>query len=390
VTGASNIDSGVAFDLSVMRETRLIDDGKAVWLGPGATWSDVYAFLDPFNLTVSGGRVGHVGVGGYVLGGGFSWFANEKGWTCDSVLAFEAVTPDLEILTASAKENFDLFLALKGSLGAFGLVTGITMLTIPVTKIYGGAVSYDQEQRLPLFQALQKLNEDAELDLQSQGYLSIAWLQQYGRFSYNAYLVNTAANTAASIFTDFTFIPHSHSNLRPMTPGQSAAEIGAGNQLGFRRSRFVLTVKSSFEIMVTLDELFRDAAGAIVFGSEDLLAITLQPLTVPHLRAGKGKDIFPLHPDSDPLLMVSADIWWKDPQRDDYFERRLKHLQNSWADAIMKAEALEDWVYPNYAAGWQQPFSSLNAETRQSLQQVKRKYDPDDIWRQLVPGIWHI
>lgn len=101
VAGASNVHLGVTIDLSALSKVKIAEDGKSVYVGPGARWRDVYTKLEARNMTTSGGRVADVGVGGYVLGGGFSWFANQHGWTCDSVLQFEVVTPQAEILRVS-------------------------------------------------------------------------------------------------------------------------------------------------------------------------------------------------------------------------------------------------------------------------------------------------
>lgn len=121
----------------------LAEKDRSVTLGPGARWNDVYTALEPHNLTVSGGRAAYLGVGGYVLGGGLSWFANEHGWTCDSVLEFEVVTPQGQTLWASKHFNDDIFYALKGSLGAFGIVTKIKVPTIENKAVYGGAVAFE-------------------------------------------------------------------------------------------------------------------------------------------------------------------------------------------------------------------------------------------------------
>jgi FAD/FMN-containing dehydrogenase len=87
--GASNIDNGVTIDLTSMNSVVVSEDRTIASLGPGARWEDVYRPLDEMNLTVTGGRVATVGVGGLVTGGGISYFSRKTGFSCDNVVNYE-------------------------------------------------------------------------------------------------------------------------------------------------------------------------------------------------------------------------------------------------------------------------------------------------------------
>jgi FAD/FMN-containing dehydrogenase len=91
--GFANIADGVTIDLSSLKAVSLSNDKEVAYVGSGATWLDVYAYLDPFNLTVAGGRNGAVGVGGLTLGGGISYIGPRVGWVCDNVENFEVPIP---------------------------------------------------------------------------------------------------------------------------------------------------------------------------------------------------------------------------------------------------------------------------------------------------------
>ena len=82
-------------------------------IGSGLVWDDVYSALEPFNVSVVGGRVSGVGVAGLTLGGGYSWFTNQRGLVVDNVVAFELVTPGGNIVNVNAQADPDLFFALK-------------------------------------------------------------------------------------------------------------------------------------------------------------------------------------------------------------------------------------------------------------------------------------
>lgn len=90
IADAANINSsGVLLSASKLRRLELSSDQTSVWVGPGNRWGDVYKYLESYGLTIVGGRMGVVGVPGFLLGGGISFFSNEHGWASDNVLAIE-------------------------------------------------------------------------------------------------------------------------------------------------------------------------------------------------------------------------------------------------------------------------------------------------------------
>jgi FAD/FMN-containing dehydrogenase len=90
--GFANIQDGVTIDLTALRSVSLSSNKKVAYVGAGASWLDVYTYLDQHNVTVAGGRNGQVGVGGLTLGGGISYIGPRVGWACDNVLNFEVRT----------------------------------------------------------------------------------------------------------------------------------------------------------------------------------------------------------------------------------------------------------------------------------------------------------
>lgn len=391
--GASNIDDGLTIDLAVFSNVTLSEDREWVWIGSAARWTDVYAELQTHGLTVAGGRVGHVGAGGYVLGGGFSWHANQHGWSCDSVTDFEVVTPALEILWVNATSHAELFWALKGSLGAFGIVTGMRMKTIPDLGFYGGGVAYEEDALAAVLAALKIMANDAETDLATAGYLSFGFLAKYQEWSRVAYLINTANSSTSPSMDNFLMIPQIHQNLRYMTPKESADEIAASNPLGFRRSKFTFTILPTMEAMKGIYGHVKAFARDMQFEDDELLGVTYQPLTVPHLQ--KQDNIFAgmLTADYGPLLLVSVDLWWKDASKDAFYEKEFRGLcEDGFMYGLGWMRVLHAWFYPNYAASWQQPLEAwrLGRETFDRMTAIREKYDSGDVWRGLVPGIWHI
>jgi FAD/FMN-containing dehydrogenase len=119
--------------------TVLVDpDRRVARVGPGAVWGDVLTAAAPCGLAPLSGSSPDVGVTGYTLGGGVGWLARKHGFAADSLVRAEVVTADGSIVTASADEHADLFWALRGGGGNFGVVTALEFRLYPVARVYAG------------------------------------------------------------------------------------------------------------------------------------------------------------------------------------------------------------------------------------------------------------
>jgi FAD/FMN-containing dehydrogenase len=122
-SGAAVVDGGLMVDLSPMRTVTVDVEHRRGRCGGGATWADLDAASQAHGLAVTGGLVSHTGVAGLTLGGGFGYLTRQAGLTCDNLVSAEMVTVTGEVLTASSEQNTDLFWALRGGGGNFGVVT---------------------------------------------------------------------------------------------------------------------------------------------------------------------------------------------------------------------------------------------------------------------------
>lgn len=146
VPGFGTNDDGVVIDLSAMRGVRVDPLVHTARVDGGATWGDVYHATYPFGLAAAGGIISTTGVGGLTLGGGIGHLTRGCGLSVDNLLSADVVTADGRFLVASEKENEDLFWALRGGSGNFGVVTSFEFQLHPVGDVYAGLFFYPLER----------------------------------------------------------------------------------------------------------------------------------------------------------------------------------------------------------------------------------------------------
>jgi FAD/FMN-containing dehydrogenase len=125
----------VVIDLTHLNATEYNPETKVASVGTGARWGEVYAELQEHEVGVTGGRQSPVGVGGLTLGGGVGWTTPRTGFGCDSVVNYEVVLANGEIVNANASCHADLWRALKGGSSNFGMVTKFDIDTFPARNI---------------------------------------------------------------------------------------------------------------------------------------------------------------------------------------------------------------------------------------------------------------
>jgi FAD/FMN-containing dehydrogenase len=134
VAGTAVCDDGIVIDLSTMRAVWVDPAGRTAWVQGGALWGDVDHETQAHGLATTGGIIGHTGVAGLTLGGGIGFLMRKHGLAVDNLLAAEAVTAEGRIVRASADEHPDLFWALRGGGGNFGVVTSFRFACIPSAR----------------------------------------------------------------------------------------------------------------------------------------------------------------------------------------------------------------------------------------------------------------
>ncbi len=130
--GNATCDGGLMLDLSLMKGISVDPKRRTARAQGGATWGDLDHETQLHGLATPGGAISETGIAGLTLGGGYGWLRNKHGLSCDNLLSVEIVTAEGQVLTASEDENADLFWAIRGGGGNFGVVTSFEYRLHPV------------------------------------------------------------------------------------------------------------------------------------------------------------------------------------------------------------------------------------------------------------------
>lgn len=157
VAGRATVDDGLMIDLSFMKSVHVDPVQRMVRAQGGATWRGFNRETQFYGLATTGGAVSSTGIAGLTLGGGPGWLMGKHGLAADNLIAAEVVTAAGDVLRASARENADLFWALRGGGGNFGVVTWFEYRLHPVRPVTRGLVAHPVERAREVLQLYREL-----------------------------------------------------------------------------------------------------------------------------------------------------------------------------------------------------------------------------------------
>ncbi|KAJ5015300.1 Bifunctional solanapyrone synthase [Colletotrichum sp. SAR 10_99] len=363
---ASTIDNGLVVDLACMNETVVSDNKRSAIVGPGGRWSIVYPILQEQNLTIPGGRMFGVGVGGLTLGGGISWLSNLHGMTCDNVLDYEVVLANGSIITASPISHPDLYWALRGGGSNFGIVTKFTFDAYEQEKLWTAQLEYDGAANAVL---LWDYNKDAST-------------------------TGTAILTHADTFIDNKhpavfdgFYSAGPNNITETNAYHAEIADGLVFPGGVTRNSFWTT---SFVLdagmMQTGFEIWREEAKAI----EDIATqqLQLQIFTRAEFEFAKrnGGNPTSFAEQERPLGFLNIIAMWKNAEDDKIVYATQQRIEDRVNAAAREMGLYNGFKYTNYASQFQDPFTSYGAENKARLLKIAKDYDPNGVFQNLVSG----
>jgi FAD/FMN-containing dehydrogenase len=366
VAGHSVGDGSLVVDLRLMREVAVDPDSWIATCGGGALWEDFDPPCLRHGLATPGGTFGDTGVAGLTLGGGLGHLIGLYGLTLDNLLAATVVTADGRVFRASDDENAELFWALRGGGGNFGVVTDFTFALHPVGQLLGGLLQYRMEDAKAAVSVWKELMVDAPDELACFAQVARSpFADQQGAFISVAYFgdVREGRDAIRTLTQEVTPV---RDGVRPMYYAE-LQEIFGRVPFGLRNywsGRF-------------LRELPEEAIALTVetFADTDVMGgVLLEPMHGAATRVPPETTAFAGREAKYNATFIGV---WTDPAEDE-----------RWIDAARSfSSALEPWVtgggYLNYASepSGESLEKEYGSERFERLRALKRELDPANLFR---------
>ncbi|QRV98415.1 FAD-binding domain protein [Ceratobasidium sp. AG-Ba] len=344
-------------------------------IGSGLVWDDVYAALQPHGVAVVGGRVTGVGVGGFTLGGGYSWLSNQYGLTIDTVTAFEVVLPNGTITTASEGLNSDLFFGLKGGFNNFGIVTKFTLLAFPQGQVWGGLKTFTFDQ-------LDKVN-NATVDFintvtDPKAGIITTYNFLLGQPGVSLLMFYDGPTPPAGIFERFESILHFTSDVKTRSLTSLVQASPANATYGNRGAFNTVSLKTYSPALIeqVLNQTIYWGSKLSLKGA-NFISYDVEPFLPTMTSRSKGG----AYPHDNYLIPLNLYYAWAPELFDeDFIEAMEESARVIFDQAVTEGQDIagtKQIKYGNYApAAAAQDLGSLYGENLPRLKQLKAQYDP--------------
>jgi FAD/FMN-containing dehydrogenase len=366
--GLGVCDNGIVVDLAGLRDVIVDPIERIARVGGGARWSDLDHATAPHGLATTGGVISSTGVGGLTLGGGLGWLMRSYGLACDNLVGAEVVTADGRVLRANERENSDLFWALRGGGGNFGVVTSFEFKLHPVSTIFGGMLLY------PLSRARDALRVYREVTQSAADALTVFAAMMHSPDGVPVVGFVMCYNGAPedgerAIAKIRAFDTPVAGEVGPMPYTALQGMLDAGFPPGLQvhwRSEFIQSIP---------DEFIEAAVSAYERVPSPLSAMLLEQFGGAVKRVPAEETAYDLRDCDYNLVIVSR---WADPADAD---RNV-----AWARETSTAMQpfTNGRVYVNYIGAGEatdRVRAAFGARKFAELAQVKRKYDPDNLFQ---------
>ncbi|KAK8097641.1 uncharacterized protein PG998_013127, partial [Apiospora kogelbergensis] len=392
---SNSAKEGVTIDFGRMNQTGYDPGKKISSVGPGCSWQSVYETLEPFGVTVTGGRAGGVGVAGFITGGGNSFHSTSHGWACDNVQNFQVVLADGTVVNANADEHNDLWQALKGGSGNLGLVTRFDMHVIefPDPKkpnIWGGVAEYELSAADDLTAAYVDFVEKNHLDKNSSTMLYWAYTHSARSLVVRVAMDNTVDMAYPPIFDRYLNTSGLIStSLRSAPMYEITAEFDLGQPEGLHNIWLTGTYKNDPRVIKFAADKHEELiagklAGLVAHDSELVTLCSMFPLTqamIEHGRANGGNSMnLEAKSKGENGVLFLASLSIKGAENEAIALPIMKRWQDE-VDAYATLLGINwNWRFLNYAYTGQDPITTYATD---KIMVASRNYDPDMVFQRL-------
>ncbi|KAJ5690711.1 hypothetical protein N7462_005103 [Penicillium macrosclerotiorum] len=376
--GLSSADQKtIVFDIRHIQHKELGSDGLAR-VGSGSTWGEVYAWLEEHKLSAIGGRDQQVGLGGFLLGGGMGALPNLYGLGTDGIKNFEILLADGRLVNANARDNADLYRALKGGGSNFGIVTRFDLETHPLINVQYTIKLYNPEDYIGINKATIAVQEAMETDPKiglftnfNNGFVAVGLLY-----------ADTPSEPLPA-FEPFHSLTSLINTVIPKTNGTllSLAQAMGHAQESKKRTISTVTTKVSQELYEGVYKLWTDICKTL--SSDCVLHYTIQPIGKAGIQAGKdrGENIMGLESVSQCWWVFT--IEWLGENNDAVAQRAVDLMGEGVRSLAKRKGLLLEFISMTFATASQKVLGSYGADNIRLMEDVAAKYDPEGIFQNL-------
>jgi FAD/FMN-containing dehydrogenase len=379
VAGYAVCDGGLMIDMSLMKSVRVAPGLDRAFVEGGATWGDVDAATTPFGRATPGGLISATGVAGLTLSGGIGWLRGTHGLCVDNLLAVELVTADGRLIRADEDENPDLFWALRGGGGNFGVVTGFEFRLHPIQpELMFCAPAYPEERaseiialwrgfmasapdRLSGLAEFSTLPDDPSLPEHARGRRVLALPHLYDGPADEGECVVAPMRSFGEPLVDF-------SGRMPYRAIQTLYDAL------FPKGRDRCYWKSTY-LSGLADEVIQEIAAHLAQRPSEMTFVSIWKFGGCLQRVPADATAFG---DRSMPFMLSIDAIWQGPGAD---EANMGWVRNFWRDMQRHSTGRLYLNFPGLGEGTDLVRDAFGAETYERLARVKQAYDPDNLFR---------
>ncbi|KAF3935187.1 hypothetical protein ABW20_dc0109668 [Dactylellina cionopaga] len=366
----------VLISLSGLTKLSLKADRSIATIGVGNRWGTVYNYLQPYNVTVVGGRIGTVGTG-LVLGGGLNYFSARFGLAADTIERFQVVLSDGSIVTATRNQNVDLFQALKGGSANFGIVTEFDMRTRSSGPLYFEALLYPSDQYPALMKAMVEYQKNGIKDTKTS---LVCSFRAEGNLLIFLYLDPVIRPPAFAPFFNLTSIPFFPPGFATITDLVAAVAIGFPSEPERDLNR-VTAFEIDESILNYSYNLYREVSATLPGNAS--LEYVPQPVTTDLVNIGNayGGNVLGVPAKSQIWLNIVAK--WKNPVDDSFMFNATKSILDKTNDYARGRNKYLPFMFLNDAAYDQKVLRGYGSNNFAKIVQVSKKYDKTQTFQKL-------
>ncbi|OJJ08618.1 hypothetical protein ASPVEDRAFT_57649 [Aspergillus versicolor CBS 583.65] len=395
--GFASIQDGLLISTKNLDQVVYNPDDQTALIGPGLDWQDAQQGLDDVNSgrAVVGGRMGEVGVGGYMLGAGLSFLSSQYGWAANNVVNFEVVLANGTVVNANEEEHTDLFAALKGGGNNFGIVTSYKLKTHPISKVWGGNYVFTADKTPDVLQAVRDFTEyypddkAAVIVTADHAALIDTWIM---------FLFYDGPEPPKGVFDNFTAL----NPLDTTKTWDSFNDLLKNNNLFvLKGQRYVITTETTplpaadvgAEVMQTLYDTWFNISNTVIDVPNVIASMALQPMsrTITEKARAKGGDLLNFPPGQD-YLIFEFDFSYAVSASDNRIDAATKNLYSEMNIAIsdlIEQGKLPDVYRPlfmNDAYRSQDYWGRIDPQSRELALKARKAYDPEKFFQTRTSG----